>query len=251
VTHVFPVSDGFVIGSCVRHIPLAGKDITKFILQHMRDRGEKIPGDDAMEIAQKVKERFGYVCKDIVKEYAKYDKKTMDESGRIFQNNKFKKYVHKSMNGETTEIDIGYERFLGPEMFFHPEFIHQDWRSPLDEIVDNAIQSCPIDTRRKLYENIVLSGGSTLFKDFDKRLNYGIQTRVDDRLREYEKITGQAPKPIKVTVSQNMVQRYAVWFGGSVLGSSEHFPKICHSREDYMERGPSICRHNPVFPQCF
>lgn len=33
VTHVFPVSDGFVIGSCVRHIPLAGRDITKFILQ--------------------------------------------------------------------------------------------------------------------------------------------------------------------------------------------------------------------------
>jgi actin-related protein 3 len=51
VTHVFPVSDGFVIGSCVRHIPLAGKDITKFILQHLRDRGDKIPSDDAMDIA--------------------------------------------------------------------------------------------------------------------------------------------------------------------------------------------------------
>ena len=24
------------------------------------------------------------------------------------------------MTGETTDIDIGYERFLGPEMFFHP-----------------------------------------------------------------------------------------------------------------------------------
>lgn len=55
------------------------------------------------------------------------------------QSNKFKKYTHKSMTGEVTEIDIGYERFLGPEMFFHPEFIHNDWRSPLDEIVDNAI----------------------------------------------------------------------------------------------------------------
>jgi actin-related protein 3 len=33
VTHVFPVSDGSVIASCVKHIPLAGKDITKFILQ--------------------------------------------------------------------------------------------------------------------------------------------------------------------------------------------------------------------------
>ena len=33
VTHVFPVSDGSVISSCVKHIPLAGRDITKFILQ--------------------------------------------------------------------------------------------------------------------------------------------------------------------------------------------------------------------------
>lgn len=55
VTHVFPVSDGFVIGSCVRHIPLAGRDITKFILQHLRDRGEKFPGEDALDIAQKIK----------------------------------------------------------------------------------------------------------------------------------------------------------------------------------------------------
>jgi actin-related protein 3 len=44
-----------------------------------------------------------------------------------------------------------------------------------------------------------------------------------------------------------MVQRYAVWFGGSVLGSQENFPNICHSREKYLEYGPQICRHNPVF----
>jgi actin-related protein 3 len=75
-------------------------------------------------------------------------------------------------------------------MFFHPEFIHSDWRAPLDEIVDNSIQSCPIDTRRKLYENIVLSGGSTLFKDFDQRLNKSVQQRVDDRLSQYMSVTG-------------------------------------------------------------
>ena len=28
VTHVFPVCDGYVISSCVKHIPLAGRDIT-------------------------------------------------------------------------------------------------------------------------------------------------------------------------------------------------------------------------------
>ena len=74
-------------------------------------------------------------------------------------------------------------------MFFHPEFIHPDWRTPLDEVVDNAIQSCPIDYRRRLYQNIVLSGGSTLFDGFDKKLNTLIKHRVDARLDGYEKIT--------------------------------------------------------------
>jgi actin-related protein 3 len=74
-------------------------------------------------------------------------------------------------------------------MFFHPEFIHPDWRTPLDEVVDNAIQSCPIDYRRRLYQNIVLSGGSTLFDGFDKKLNTLIKQRVDARLDGYEKIT--------------------------------------------------------------
>jgi hypothetical protein len=45
----------------------------------------------------------------------------MDAQGKYIQSNKFKKYVHKNTStGETTEIDVGYERFLGPEMFFHP-----------------------------------------------------------------------------------------------------------------------------------
>jgi len=172
VTHVFPVSDGFVIGSCVKHIPLAGRDITKFTLQQLRDRKEPMPSEDALEIARTVKEKYGYVCKDVVQEFKKFDKKEKDDNGQWYMSNKFKKYVHKPSNGgKPIEIDVGYERFLGPEMFFHPEFIHQDWRTPLDEVIDNAIQSCPMDYRRQLYKNIVLSGGSTLFDGFDKKLN--------------------------------------------------------------------------------
>ena len=98
---------------------------------------------------------------------------------------------------------------------------------------------------------MVLSGGSTLFDNFDKRLRLQLQRRIDDRFLQYKNLTGTAPKPIEAKVYQNMVQRYAVWFGGSVLGSTDHFAKVCHSREDYMERGPSICRHNPVFPAKF
>jgi actin-related protein 3 len=58
-----------VIGSCVKHIPLAGRDITKFVLNQLRDRKEPVPDADALEIARQVKEKYGYVCKDLVKEF--------------------------------------------------------------------------------------------------------------------------------------------------------------------------------------
>lgn len=64
--------------------------------------------------------KYGYVCKDIKDEFKKYDEKKLVD-GKYYLSNKFKKYVHKpSKGGKPIEVDVGYERFLGPEMFFHP-----------------------------------------------------------------------------------------------------------------------------------
>lgn len=66
VTHVLPVADGQIISSCVKHIPLAGRDITKYTMMQLRERKENLPPEDALAIAAAVKEKYGYVCKDIV-----------------------------------------------------------------------------------------------------------------------------------------------------------------------------------------
>lgn len=120
VTHVFPVCDGAVIGSCVKSIPLAGRDITKYTMQCLKDRGEKFKAEDSTEIAARIKEKYGYVCKDVLKEYNKYNSKYDEETQKWIQSAKFKTFVHKTINGNMVNIDVGYERFLGPEMFFHP-----------------------------------------------------------------------------------------------------------------------------------
>ena len=49
-------------------------------------------------------------------------------------------------------IDVGYERFLAPEIFFNPEIYSSDFLDPLPEVVDNVIQQSPIDVRRGLYK---------------------------------------------------------------------------------------------------
>lgn len=74
MTHVIPVADGYVIGSCIKHIPLAGRTVTQFIQQLMRERKEPVPSEDSLEVAKRVKEMYSYVCPDISKEFAKYDK---------------------------------------------------------------------------------------------------------------------------------------------------------------------------------
>jgi len=241
VTHVIPVADGYVIGSCIKHIPIAGRDITYFIQQLLREREVGIPPEQSLETAKAIKEKYCYVCPDMVKEFHKYD---TDPDKWI------KRY--ESLNSITKApfgVDVGYERFLGPEIFFHPEFSNPDFTIPISEIVDNVIQSCPIDNRRPLYKNIVLSGGSTMFRDFGRKLQRDIKRTVDARLKTSETLSeGRIkPKPIDVQVITHTMQRYAVWFGGSMLASTPEFYQVCHTKADYDEIGPSICRHNPVF----
>jgi actin-related protein 3 len=75
VTHVIPCAEGYVIGSAIKHIPIAGRDISQFVLNILRERGEvsAVPSEDHLRLASKVKEDYSYVCQDIVKEFRKYD----------------------------------------------------------------------------------------------------------------------------------------------------------------------------------
>lgn len=48
-------AEGYVIGSCIKHIPIAGRDITFFIQQLLRDREVGIPPEQSLETAKAVK----------------------------------------------------------------------------------------------------------------------------------------------------------------------------------------------------
>ncbi|KAI0216887.1 Arp2/3 complex subunit, actin nucleation center [Massospora cicadina] len=213
VTHVIPVADGYVIGSALKHIPIAGSHITKFVMQLLRDHGETIPPDMLMDIARQIKEKHSYVCQDIVKEFKRYDQEG-------------EKYFRK-----------------------FDAFTRSDFLTPLPVVVDSVIQNSPIDVRRGLYKNIVLSGGSTLFKDFGRRLERDLQRISTARVKASEELTGgmMKAKPIDVNVISHKRQRYAVWFGGSMIASLPDFHTFAHTKAEYEEYGPSIARHNRMF----
>lgn len=230
VTHVIPVAEGYVIGSSIKSIPIAGRDITYFVQSLLRDRGEP---DSSLKTAERVKEEYCYVCPDIVKEFSRFDREP----------DRFLKHTVTSPNGRSVTVDVGYERFLAPEIFFNPEIYSSDFLTPLPTVVDGVIQSSPIDVRRGLYKNIVLSGGSTLYKDFGRRLQRDIKYMVDARIRASEvRSGGKKSGGLEVQVVTHKRQRHGPWFGGSLLGQTPEFRSYCHTKAEYDEIGPSIVR---------
>ncbi|KNZ64519.1 actin-like protein 3 [Puccinia sorghi] len=221
----------------------SGDGVTHVIPVLLRDRNESlnIPVDESLRIAEKIKEDYGYVCGDMVKEFRKYD---TEPEKYIIKHEGFDTRTNKAYT-----LDVGYERFLAAEVFFNPEIYSSDFLTPLPEVVDNVIQTSPIDVRRGLYKNIVLSGGSTMYDHFGRRLQRDLKTLVDDRLYASEVASGGLIKSsgMDVNVITHKRQRYAVWFGGSLMASTPEFYSQCHSKADYMEYGPSICRRYQIF----
>ena len=64
---------------------------------------------------------------------------------------------------------LGDERFRCPEALFKPRLLGME-ACCIHEMIFNCIMKCPIDVRKDLYANIILSGGKTPFPGFADRL---------------------------------------------------------------------------------
>ena len=67
-----------------------------------------------------------------------------------------------------------------------------------------------------------------MFKDFGKRLQRDIKKNVDQRMtaniaRLGNLVRDTPPPAVDVNVISHPMQRYAVWFGGSMLASTVSF----------------------------
>ena len=128
-------------------------------------------------------------------------------------------------------ITVGAERFRCPEVLFQPSMIGKE-SDGIHIMTYNSIMGCDIDIRRDLYQNTVLSGGSTMFPN--------INVRLQNEMKQL------APTNVKVKVIAPAERKYSVWIGGSILSSLSSFLEMWINRDEYDESGPSI-----VHRKCF
>lgn len=100
------------------------------------------------------------------------------------------------------------------------------------EITYQSILKCDVDIRKDLYNNIVMSGGTTMYPGITERLS--------------KEVTALAPSTMKIKVVAPQERKFLVWIGGSILSSLSTFQSMWITKAEYQETGATI-----VHRKCF
>ncbi|GAB1598577.1 alpha-centractin [Argonauta hians] len=204
VTHAVPIYEGFAMPHSIMRVDVAGRDVTRYLRLLLQKEGYDFHTSAELEIVKAIKEKICYLPLNPTKE----------------EGVETEKAAYTLPDGNV--IEVGPARFRAPELLFKPDQIGEECEG-IHECLVYSIRKSDLDLRKVLYSNIVLSGGSTLFKGFGDRL-----------LTEVKKL---APKDLRIRISAPQERLYSTWIGGSILASLDTFKKMWVSKREYNEEG--------------
>jgi actin len=216
VSHTVPIYEGYSLPHAIMRVDMAGRDMTEHMMKLLMETGTSFTTSAEKEIVRSIKEQLCYVALDYEEEMTNASKNAAEEPFEL---------------PDGTIINVGTQRFRCPEALFKPA--HIGLEAPgFHEMTYQSIQKCDIDVRRDLFSNIVLSGGTTMYKGLPERLA--------------KEVGNLAPSSVKPKVVAPPERKYSVWIGGSILSSLTTSQSMWTQKREYDEAGPGIV-HNKCF----
>ncbi|GMG49523.1 unnamed protein product [Ambrosiozyma monospora] len=225
VTTSVPVFDGFSIPGSIKRLDLGGRDITDVLKLELMKCGYSFCSSSEFEIVRSMKERLGFVELDSGVFGGKVSAGSSGYGGVGGISGGYGDAEREFVLPDGKTIGVS-DRSLSwsCELLFSPETFGYELSS-VDQLVYNSLLKTDIDLRTQLANNIILAGGSTMFKNFGSRLLDGIQS-YDDELK------------LKIYASPD--RKVSCFVGGSILASLSTFKNIWISKEAYRENPDCI-----------
>lgn len=214
VCSIAPIFDGFTLPNSIKRINIGGRDVTKQLQIEIMKEGYCLNSSSEFEIVRNLKERLGFINLD------NYN------NSNILNNEEFEKF--KLPDGKFLKIS---KKSLSKscEILFNPEIYGFEYES-LSNVLYDSIINTEIDLRGQFFENIILSGGCTMIRNFGSKLINDLRS-IDNEVK------------IKIFASPD--RKNNTFIGGSILSSLSTFNNIVVSKKQYLEN-PSII-HNTLF----
>ncbi|KAJ5075103.1 actin [Anaeramoeba ignava] len=211
ITFTEPIYEGYEIYNIIDQYQFGGNDLTNYLIKLLKEQDYSFEKSNDTEIARDIKEKLCYCSLNFQQE--------------LNQNETELEEAYELKNGDI--ISISNERIKCCECLFEPKIIGIDLEG-IHKLIYNSIMKCDISSRKDFFNNIILTGGTTLFPNFKERLEKEIKQIIPDKME------------IKIIADPD--RKYSSWIGGSILASLSTFQSVWISKEEYDESGPSITR---------
>mmetsp|Transcript_66914 Transcript_66914/g.160230 ORF Transcript_66914/g.160230 Transcript_66914/m.160230 type:complete len:390 (-) Transcript_66914:35-1204(-) len=223
VTHLVPVTQGYLQPNLVQRMDLAGRQVTSHLMKLLVGQGHPLNARTDFETVREMKQRLCYVAHDFAAEQRLARETTVVDRTYTLPDSRV--------------LRIGAERFVAPEVIFQPGLIGHDGKG-LSELVYETIRKSDIDLQKQYFKSIILSGGTTMFPGMSTRLEKDISQLYFEKVLQRDK---SRRSMFSVRVDDPPFRQNMVFQGGSILAqaySSEHPWWI--TRAEFMEGGAAV-----------
>eukprot|EP01084_Bolivina_argentea_P081072 146822_1 len=250
VSHCVPIYESYTLPHAIQRINLGGRDISDYLYKLLnKNKSVNLLNTfyayERKNILKDMKEKLCYIALE-----AK-NKVNINDGMEI-------KYTLPDEN----VITLNDEMLKVTECLFKPELIGLDGDG-LHKILYQSINNVDVECRKDLYENIVISGGNTMFTAFENRLINELKSVSSDvnNLLVDGYLRRQYSKYKLCDDIKNIMYKYSIyrcnvinksikdlnkcnqllpWIGATTLCSLSTFEEMWIIKNEYDEYGPSI-----------
>ena len=211
VTSTVPVYEGYPLPHASTKVNIGGEDLSKSLLEMIKTNLDPAyKGIKGRILADDIKEKLGYL--------------------QLTQEEETENEVNEYTLPDGKNIKLNSELYKHCDILFNPG---DSGNKSIKDCVIESLEKCDSNIKSDIKENICLTGGTTLLKNFSEKLK--------NELSDSSEGSG-------FNMSSVPERQFSSWIGGSIVASLDNFQYMWVTKQSYDECEKKLCS---IDSKCF